>query len=135
MKIPDAYTSGSPVFSFEFFPPKTEKGAQNLMRTVFDLRDSVQPDFVSVTFGAGGSDRESPHEVVTQIQSDLGITAMAHQTCVGSSRDEVRGRVRRLVSAGIENVLALRGDAPDDARVSSLVTQGFERILEVIEGE
>jgi methylenetetrahydrofolate reductase (NADPH) len=133
VKIQDAYHSGNPVFSFEFFPPKTEKGAQNLMRTVSDLRDSVQPDFVSVTYGAGGSERESTHEVVTRIQSELGITAMAHQTCVGSTRDEVRASVARLVSAGIENVLALRGDAPDEAQASSSSTQGFEHATDLIE--
>lgn len=132
MKIRDAYRLGGPVFSFEFFPPKTEKGAQNLMRTVTDLRDSVQPDFVSVTSGAGGSDRERTHEVVTRIQSDLGITVMAHQTCVGSSREEVRASVKRLVSAGIENVLALRGDAPDDRQASGLSAQGFEHATDLI---
>ncbi len=136
MRIRDAYSSGSPVFSFEFFPPKTEKGAQNLMRTVSDLRDAVQPDFVSVTSGAGGSERQRTHEVVTRIQSDLGITVMAHQTCVGSSRDAIRESIARLVSAGIENVLALRGDAPSDpptdGQASGISAQGFEHATDLI---
>ena len=114
MRISDLYGRGRPVFSFEFFPPKTDQGAENLMTTVADLKAAVEPDFVSVTYGAGGSTRDRTHEIVTRIQRELEITAMAHQTCVGSSRDEIRDGVQRLVEGGIENVLALRGDAPRD---------------------
>ena len=64
--ISDHYADGHPVFSFEFFPPKTDKGAENLMRTAADLKDSVEPDFISVTYGAGGSTRDRTHQVITR---------------------------------------------------------------------
>ncbi len=118
MRIQDLYERGArggePVFSFEFFPPKTDAGATNLMATVADLKSSLEPDFISVTSGAGGSTRDRTHEIVTRVQSELGITAMAHQTCVGVTREEIESAVRSLIDGGIENVLALRGDPPRD---------------------
>src|SRR6516162_6511084 len=94
---------GWPVFSFEFFPPKTDEGARNLMATVADLKDAWKPDFVSVTYGAGGSTRDRTLEVVTAIQRELKITTMAHLTCVGSSQSEIGAVVDRLIDDGIEN--------------------------------
>ncbi len=113
MRIGDLYARDStPVFSFEFFPPKTDGGAANLMETVGDLKEALAPDWVSVTYGAGGATRGRTLEVVSRIQSDLELTAMAHQTCVAASRAEVQANVERLAAAGIENILALRGDMP-----------------------
>jgi methylenetetrahydrofolate reductase (NADPH) len=112
MKIRDMHGRGWPVFSFEFFPPKTDEGARNLMNTVADLKDAFQPDFVSVTYGAGGSTRDRTLEVVGAIQRDLGITTMAHLTCVGSTREQIGEVVERLIDDGIQNILALRGDPP-----------------------
>ena len=117
-RIGEIYGRGKPVFSFEFFPPKTDQGARNLMRTAADLKDQVEPDFISVTHGAGGTTRDRTHAVVTQIQDDLGITGLAHLTCVGSTAEEIGGVVRRLEAAGVRNVLALRGDPPSGADVS-----------------
>ncbi len=132
MRISDIYKEGRPVFSFEFFPPKTDKGAANLMATCADLKSAVEPDFVSVTFGAGGSTRDRTHAIVTGIQKELGITAMAHQTCVASSRAEVQASVEGLIEAGIENVLALRGDIPQgDEFVPP--ADGFRHATELIE--
>ena len=111
MKIRDLFQSGRRLFSFEFFPPKTDAGAATLAKTIHDLRD-LQPAFVSVTYGAGGTTRDRTVELVTRIQHDDGITAMAHLTCVGASRDEIGAVVDRLVDGGIENIIALRGDAP-----------------------
>jgi methylenetetrahydrofolate reductase (NADPH) len=111
MKIRDLYATGRRVFSFEFFPPKTDKGAETLQRTIQDLRD-LAPGFVSVTYGAGGSNRDRTIELVTRIQKQDGLLAMAHLTCVGAGRAEIAGVLDRLVSAGIENVIALRGDPP-----------------------
>lgn len=132
MKIRDAYNRGRPVFSFEFFPPKTDKGAQNLMATVADLKAAVEPDFVSVTYGAGGSTRERTHQVVTNIQNELGITAMAHQTCVAASKAEIEANVARLVASGIENILALRGDPPDDTEDFTPPADGFAHATDLI---
>jgi methylenetetrahydrofolate reductase (NADPH) len=104
-------TRDGPVFSFEFFPPKTDEGERNLRATLEDLR-SFDPDFVSVTYGAGGSTRNRTLELTHWIKRDLGIEAMAHLSCVGSTREELRVILDGMQRAGIENVLALRGDPP-----------------------
>jgi methylenetetrahydrofolate reductase (NADPH) len=111
MKIRDLFSSGRRLFSFEFFPPKTEAGAATLERTIHELSD-LQPAFVSVTYGAGGTTRDRTVELVTRIQKSDGICAMAHLTCVGANRDEIGGVIDRLIDGGIENIIALRGDAP-----------------------
>jgi len=124
---------GRPVFSFEFFPPKTDKGAENLMRTVSELREAMDPHFVSVTYGAGGSTRDRTLELVTRIQNDLGITSMAHMTCVGATKEEIHEVVQRLVSSGIENILALRGDAPEGMSEFEATAGGFAHATELIQ--
>jgi methylenetetrahydrofolate reductase (NADPH) len=100
-----------PVFSFEFFPPKTDAGWETLRTTLQDLR-VLEPDFASVTYGAGGSTRERTLEVTRWLKQDLGIEAMAHLSCVGSTREELGGILDTIEAARIENVLALRGDPP-----------------------
>ncbi len=124
---------GRPVFSFEFFPPKDEDGARELMRTVAELSHRHSPDFVSVTYGAGGSTRDRTLALVERIQHELGITAMAHMTCVGSSREEIHEVVRRLTASGVENVLALRGDPPKGAEAFQVAPGGFAHATELIE--
>jgi len=103
--------SETPVFSFEFFPPKSDEGERNLRATLEDLR-AFDPDFVSVTYGAGGSTRNRTVELTHWIKQDLGIEAMAHLTCVGSTREELGEILDGMRREGIENVLALRGDPP-----------------------
>jgi methylenetetrahydrofolate reductase (NADPH) len=103
--------STSPVFSFEFFPPKTDEGEANLRAALRELRE-LEPDFASVTYGAGGSTRDRTLGVTTWLKQELGIEAMAHLTCVGASVDELRAMLSRIGEAGIDNVLALRGDPP-----------------------
>jgi len=110
----EKYKGRKQVYSFEFFPPQTDEGVVNLLRTVEDLRDAHAPDYVSVTYGAGGSTRARTLEVVTRIQNELGIRSMAHQTCVAASRDEIREHVQTLKDRGITHLLALRGDPPKD---------------------
>jgi methylenetetrahydrofolate reductase (NADPH) len=100
-----------PVFSFEFFPPKTDEGERNLRLALEDLR-AFEPDFVSVTYGAGGSTRARTVQVTKWIKQELGIEAMAHLSCVGSTREELQVILDGVSEAGIENVLALRGDPP-----------------------
>ncbi len=104
-------SSGEPVFSFEFFPPKTDEGERNLRAALEDLR-AFAPDFVSVTYGAGGSTRDKTVELTKWIKQELGIEAMAHLSCVGSTREELHEILGGIEAAGIDNVLALRGDPP-----------------------
>jgi methylenetetrahydrofolate reductase (NADPH) len=101
------------VISFEFFPPQTDPGFASLYRTVHELK-RLDPSFVSVTWGAGGSTRRKTIDIVSRIQREIGITAMAHLTCVCAQRDELAAVLDRLRDEGIENVLALSGDPPRD---------------------
>jgi methylenetetrahydrofolate reductase (NADPH) len=100
-----------PTFSFEFFPPKTDDGERNLRQALQALQP-MEPDFASVTYGAGGSTRDRTLEIVTTLRRDYGIETMAHLTCVGTSVAELRTTLDRIRAAGIDNVLALRGDPP-----------------------
>ena len=119
MKISELFATGNRrLFSFEFFPPKTDAGAQALERTIRELAE-LQPAFVSVTYGAGGSTRTKTIDLVQWIEREARLTAMAHLTCVGASQDEIGGVVDRLVEGGIENIMVLRGDPagrPGDVR-------------------
>ncbi len=112
MRIDEILDSATePVFSFEFFPPKTPEGEVMLRETLAKLGD-LGPDFVSVTYGAGGTTRERTVEITKWIKQDLGIEAMAHLSCVGEPVERLREILGELGQAGIENVLALRGDPP-----------------------
>ncbi len=104
-------TSKEPVFSFEFFPPKTDEGERNLRAALGELRP-LEPDFASVTYGAGGSTRNRTLEVTKWLQQELEIEAMAHLSCVGCTRAELTAIIEGIAQAGIENILALRGDPP-----------------------
>jgi methylenetetrahydrofolate reductase (NADPH) len=111
MRIDAILAERRPVFSFEFFPPKTDDGLANLRETLAVLSDDA-PDFVSVTYGALGSTRDTTIDIVKWIKQDLGIEAMAHFTCVGATVEELRGTLDEIEAAGVDNVLALRGDPP-----------------------
>jgi methylenetetrahydrofolate reductase (NADPH) len=112
MRIDEIISAGGdPVFSFEFFPPKTEEGEQRLFEALDALRP-LEPSFVSVTWGAGGSTRSKTIDIVTRIRATHGLEAMAHFTCVGATTDDLHAALRQMREAGIENVLALRGDPP-----------------------
>jgi methylenetetrahydrofolate reductase (NADPH) len=103
--------SEEPIFSFEFFPPKTDEGERNLRATLELLKDLL-PAFVSVTYGAGGTTRERTVELTKWIKRELGIEAMSHLSCVGATKEELLDVLRDIGTGGIENVLALRGDPP-----------------------
>lgn len=124
MRIPDLYATRRPVFSFEFFPPKTDAGYRTLYRTIGDLK-RFEPGFVSVTCGAAGSTRAKTADLVIRIQRELGLTAMAHMTCTGQTSEELAETLDRLEGAGIENVLTLRGDPPRDQPDWRPVPGGF----------
>ena len=124
MLIRDFLASGAPSISFEFFPPKSDEAAAQLERTISELGE-LSPTFISVTYGAGGSTREKTVEIVSRIKRGAGIEAMAHLTCVGSTRDELGSVLHRLADGGVENVLALRGDPPKGQTAFTPVEGGF----------
>jgi len=111
MRISEALATQRPFFSFEFFPPKDDDGSRRLFETIEALQP-LRPAFVSITYGAGGSSRARTVALAKEIQQQIGLTVVAHVTCVGASRSELRALFDDLARAGIENVLALRGDAP-----------------------
>ena len=125
MRIDEILAAPGPVFSFEFFPPKTDAGEQNLSAALAELKE-LDPSFVSVTYGAGGSDRERTIEIVKSIRARHGLEAMAHFTCVGATVAQLRETLDEMQGAGIENVLALRGDPPAGAEAWSKTDGGLE---------
>jgi methylenetetrahydrofolate reductase (NADPH) len=112
MKIVDVVAAG-PSYSFEFFPPRTPAAERTLEQTLRDL-EPLQPSFVSVTYGAGGSTREMTHDIVVRINRETSLTAMAHLTCAAHTRDELAAIVARYGDANVENILALGGDPPKE---------------------
>jgi methylenetetrahydrofolate reductase (NADPH) len=126
--------SDCPSFSFEFFPPKTPAGERNLEIALSELVYS-HPTFVSVTYGAGGSEEQKHRtiDIVTAIKRDYGLEAMAHFTCVGATIEELRASLDRMRDAGIENVLALRGDPPQGEKRWQATTGGLTYSRELIE--
>src|ERR687893_96455 len=111
MRIAELLEGRGPVFSLESFPPKTDEGQQTLRGTLEVLKDDA-PDYVSVTYGAGGTTRNRTVEITKTIKRDFGIEAMAHLSCVGEPRERLIELLEEIEAAGIQNVLALRGDPP-----------------------
>jgi methylenetetrahydrofolate reductase (NADH) len=132
MRIDQILDERQPVFSFEFFPPKTPKGEGNLRAALDDLK-ADEPAFVSVTYGAGGSTRDKTVEIVKSIKQDYGIEAMAHFSLVGQSVDGLRRQLDEIAEAGIDNVLALRGDPPQGEEEWIAHPDGLEYSVELIE--
>jgi methylenetetrahydrofolate reductase (NADPH) len=120
-----------PTFSFEFFPPKTEEGERNLWRAIAAL-GPLQPDFVSVTYGAGGGTRDSTIDIVRRLRDEYSLEAMAHFTCVGATVDELRATLDRMRELGLENVLALRGDPPRGQEEWTATAGGLEYSRELV---
>jgi methylenetetrahydrofolate reductase (NADPH) len=111
MRIDQILSTRSPVFSVEFFPPKTKEATEQLYATARELSE-LEPDFVSVTYGAGGSTREGTVEITKALKDDVGLETMAHLSCVGETAEGLSATLDRIEAAGIENVFALRGDPP-----------------------
>ena len=120
-----------PVFSFEFFPPKTPAGEENLEQSLRAL-GPLDPAYVSVTYGAGGSTRGKTIDIVSRISADYGLEAMAHLTCVNATVDELRATLDQMRDAGIDNVLALRGDPPQGQERWTKTDGGLEYSHELV---
>src|SRR5215217_3203361 len=126
--------SPEPSFSFEFFPPKTEDGARNLEDALAAL-STLDPTFVSVTYGAGGSQDQKLRtvDIVSHMKQDFGLEAMAHFTCVGATVEELRETLDLMRERGVENVLALRGDPPQGQTEWTATEGGLAYSRELIE--
>jgi methylenetetrahydrofolate reductase (NADPH) len=121
-----------PVISFEFFPPKTEEGDRALLEQTIPALMQLNPDYCSVTYGAGGSTRDKTLMIVDRIQRQHGLTAMMHLTCVGSTREQLRSVIDAARVAGIKNLLALRGDPPGGTGEWQPVAGGFEYSYQLV---
>ncbi len=124
-KITDIFKEKDKTFSFEFFPPKTPKGIENLYKTVEEL-NKLGPDFVSVTYGAGGSTRGTTMDICVEIQKRFGLTVMHHLTCVGHSQAELKAILDKIKANNIKNILALRGDPPSGVEKWEPAPDGLE---------
>ena len=111
MHIQDIFQETRTTFSFEFFPPKTDKASEELFDTIAQLQ-TLKPSFVSVTYGAGGSTRERTHDLIVRIQAETKLTAVSHLTCVCHTEAEIAALLDRYAQSSIENILALGGDPP-----------------------
>ncbi len=131
MRIANLYSSGgAPVLSLEFFTPKNEAGRLALFRAIERLK-ALQPGFVSITCGAAGTTRERTADLAIEVQRELGLTAMAHLVCTGTTRAELDETLHHMKDHGIENVLALRGDPPRGATGWTPVEGGFRHANEL----
>lgn len=124
MKIKDKYNKGKHVISFEVFPPKNDEDINKLYNTISEIK-ILNPDFVSVTYGAGGSTREKTVEIASTVKNKLNIEVMAHLTCVNSTISDIDNTLSELKSHNIENVLALRGDPPQGQENFTKTLGGF----------
>ncbi|HYW02016.1 MAG TPA: methylenetetrahydrofolate reductase [NAD(P)H] [Candidatus Acidoferrum sp.] len=133
MKIIDILTKNArPIFSFEFFPPKTEEGRTELFEALKKVK-TLNPGYISVTYGAGGGTRDKTIEIVEQAKNILGLESMAHLTCVGHSKEEIKKILDELQASGIENVVALRGDPPKGETSFKPNPRGFKYANELTE--
>src|SRR5690348_3541611 len=131
MKIRDKLATEARTFSFEFSPPRTPEAVARLFETAERLR-RLEPTFVSVTYGAGGSTRRNTIDIVSRLQSELGLTAAAHLTCVGHSRRELEEILDELAARRVENLMLLRGDPPRDQPAFVPAADGFANAYHLV---
>ncbi|TGL51661.1 methylenetetrahydrofolate reductase [NAD(P)H] [Leptospira kemamanensis] len=124
MHISQVLQKKQTTISFEFFPPKNEEASEDLFRNIQEL-SQMNPAYVSVTYGAGGSTRDLTHDLVVKLQEQTGLTIVSHLTCVGSTKDEIREILKRYEKSGIHNIMALRGDPPKGQNEFQKTENGF----------
>jgi len=132
MKIIDVLKQDKPAFSFEFFPPKDNDGFDKLFETIDNLKP-LNPAFVSVTYGAGGSTRSKTIVLVGRIKKEIGLESMAHLTCVGHNSDEILNVLESIKKQNVDNVLALRGDPPAGEINFTKPNNGFGYAVELVQ--
>jgi len=120
-----------PAFSFEFFPPEDDKASEQLFQTITSLIE-LNPAYVSVTYGAGGSTRERTREIVIRIQKETNLSVVSHLTCVGATRNEMADIINQFANSGIKNILALRGDPPKGQKHFKPLPNGFAHANELV---
>ncbi len=132
MKIGSLFDGRKTILSFEVFPPSRDGDVEELYRAIGELVE-LKPDFISVTYGAGGGNREKVVEIASTIRKEFDREALAHLTCVQATKDDIRDQLRRLQEAGIENILALRGDPPKGEDRFVRTEGGFGYANELVE--
>lgn len=132
MQLKAIKESDKPAFSFEFFPPKTDKGEENMMQTAHELK-KLQPAFFSMTYGAGGTTRGKTVNLGHELQKQTGVDTVCHLTCVDQSKDAVRGVLSQLRDNKIQNIMALRGDPPQGVEKWEPHPEGFHYAQELVE--
>ncbi len=130
--ISDILSAGKQTFSFEFFPPRTAESSEQLLQSIKQL-SFLNPSFASVTYGAGGTTRELTHELVVKLQHEVGFSIVAHLTCVGSSKDEIKNVLQKYQDNNIQNIMALRGDPPKGSSNFIQTANGFGYADELVE--
>ena len=131
MHIRDLFNQKKFTLSFEVFPPTREGNLENLFVTIKELSD-LKPDFISVTYGAGGSTREKTLEIASRVKKDFNTEALAHLTCVQSTKDDIARILDLFKDENIENILALRGDPPAGAEKFIRTEGGFDYANELV---
>ena len=132
MRIRDHYHSPEPTISFEFFPPKNDAAIEKLFADTVPGLKSLDPAFISVTYGAGGSTRGTTTHIVQRLRDQCGIESMPHLTCVGSTQAMLGDFLDEILKLGFENVLALRGDPPKDQPTFQPTAGGFANATDLI---
>ena len=131
MHIKEILNNNKPALSFEFFPPKTEKASNALFDSISKLAP-LNPAYVSVTYGAGGSTRELTHDLIVKIKKETKITVISHLTCVGASKGEIHNILEQYAESGISNIMALRGDPPKIEKKFTQPKGGFAYAGELV---
>lgn len=133
IKLEDFASIPPPNVSFEFFPPKTEESENNLWRTIKEL-EPLNPKFVSVTYGAGGSTRERTHNTVKRIKDETNLKPAAHLTCIKATKNEIKDIANRYLEAGINHIVALRGDPPEGINSYKAPKDSYQNATELVKG-
>jgi len=131
MKLRDILAADGPSISCEFFPPRTDRGEENLWRCIREL-EVLSPSFVSVTYGAGGSTRDRTRRIVIRIRQETALEPVAHLTCVGATRDDLAILLDEYRHADIDNILALRGDPPEGMDCFEATAGGFAHASDLV---